>query len=420
MYFSNKIPMAQPMPPSPPPPPLWTPLDFVLMTLVNLFISAGSFMLIPVLPLYARAVMGASEAQIGYIIGIYTLSALLLRPIAGILLDTVGRRPTYLVGLLCFALLLPFYAWTTALAPLFALRFAHGLTWGVVTTGGNTIASDIVPMARRGEGIGYFGMSFTIAMALGPVLGLVLIQKMDYSLLFYISAATVGCTFLLANMVRYPQIAPVSRQNTRRLRADMIIDRRVVPTSLIALVCSAVYGGLISFITLFMEETGIQTGYPLLDSGAVFFMAYALGLTIVRPFAGRQMDKKGPAGVLGFGFLTLMLGLFGLASVSEIIGFLMASFVCGTGMGVILPTVITMVVNMVEPSRRGVANSTFFSAVDIGVGLGTILLGMVAEAFSITTMYYLCSALIALPLVYFFAFVQQDYQRKKQPEVLLH
>lgn len=405
--------------PQAPRPALWT-RDFVLMTIVNLFISSGSFMLIPVLPLYARTVMGASEAQIGYIIGIYTLSALLLRPIAGILLDTVGRRPTYLMGLLCFTLLLPFYAWTAALAPLFALRFAHGLTWGVVTTGGNTIASDIVPMARRGEGIGYFGMSFTIAMALGPVLGLVLIQKMDYSLLFYTSAATVACTFLLANIVRYPQITPVSRQNARRLRADMIIDRRVVPTSLIALVCSAVYGGLISFITLFMEETGIQTGYPLLDSGAVFFLAYALGLTIVRPFAGRQMDKKGPAGVLGFGFVTLMLGLFGLASVREIIGFLIASFVCGAGMGVILPTVITMVVNMVEPSRRGVANSTFFSAVDIGVGLGTILLGMVAEAFSITAMYYLCGALIALPLVYFFAFVQQDYQRKKQPGILSH
>ena len=151
-------------------PKLWT-RDFILMSFTNLFIAAGSFLLIPVLPIYARDIFGASKADIGYVVGIYTLSALLLRPISGYTLDTMGRKSTYLVGLAFFVVLMPLYAWTNTLMMLLAIRFVQGMSWGAVTTGGSTIASDIVPMERRGEGIGYFGMSFTIAMALGPCVG---------------------------------------------------------------------------------------------------------------------------------------------------------------------------------------------------------------------------------------------------------
>ncbi len=391
-------------------PPLWTK-DFILMTFTNLFMSAGSFLLIPVLPIYAREVFDASESEIGYIIGIYTLSALFLRPVVGVALDTIGRKPTYLVGLVLFVVFMPFYAWASSLLLLFAIRFLHGLTWGAVTTGGSTIASDIVPMERRGEGIGYFGMSFTVAMAIGPVLGLGLVQHVDYQSLFYIASLVVAATFVIATFVKYPQIVNAKRAR-RGLSLDMIVDQRVLPASTIALFCSGVYGGLISFITLFMEESGIQTGIALLDSGAVFFVAYAIGLTSIRPIAGVQMDRHGPARVMGFGFVVLMISVLALASTREIISFFIASLTAGIGMGVILPTTITMVVNLVEPERRGVANSTFFSAVDIGVGLGTILLGMIASATSVTFMYYVCGGIVAIPLLLFFTFVLKDYNQK--------
>lgn len=393
-------------------PILWT-RNFIIMTCINLFMSAGSFLLIPILPLFAEKVMGAGKTEIGYIIGIYTLSALFSRPITGVALDTVGRKSTYLVGLFLFVLIMPVYAWVTVLWTLFILRFAHGLTWGMITTGGNTIASDIVPMERRGEGIGYFGMSFTIAMALGPVLGLILIQKISYVQLFYLSTCIIAFALLLANFVKYPQIVSHGQAPVRkRLSKDMLFEASVLPASFISMICSGIFGGLISFITLYMKETGIQTGNPLLDSGAIFFIVYAVGLTVVRPFAGAEMDKRGPARVMAFGFTMLTLGLLGIASTYEIIGFVVASFITGCGVGVILPTTITMVVNLVPPNRRGVANSTFFSAVDIGVGLGTILIGMIAEATSLSFAYYMCAAVVIVPAVYFFSFVLKDYQNK--------
>ncbi len=397
---------------SAPRPALWTK-NFILMTLINLFMSAGSFLLIPVLPLYAEEIMGAGKAEIGYIIGIYTLAALFSRPVTGVALDSIGRKSTYLVGLTLFVVMMPFYAWTAVLWLLFVLRFLHGLTWGMITTGGNTIASDIVPMERRGEGIGYFGMSFTVAMALGPVLGLVLIQKISYTSLFYISTGIITFALLLANFVRYPQI--VAKSNTplaKRLSKDMLFEASALPTSFIAMVCSGIFGGLISFITLYMQETGIQTGNPLLDSGAIFFIVYAVGLTIVRPFAGAEMDKRGPARVMVFGFSMIIIGLAGIASSTEIVRFIIASFVTGCGVGVILPTTITMVVNLVEPTRRGVANSTFFSAVDIGVGVGTILIGMLAEATSLSFAYYTCAAVVVIPALHFFGFALKDYHKR--------
>ena len=203
------------------------------------------------------------------------------------------------------------------------------------------------------------------------------------------TSVVVLFTFLLANTVKYPQIEKEGLGPKSIFSKDVLFEARVVPACWVALICSGVYGGLISFMSLYMEETGIRTGIAILDSGAAFFIAYAFGLTIIRPIAGVQMDRYGPARVMLFGFLGLITGLVILAQSQEIISFLLASLIAGMGMGVIMPTVITMVVNIVEPHRRGVANSTFFSAVDIGVGIGTILLGKLADMTSVRMMYFL-------------------------------
>lgn len=395
-----------------PKPILWT-RDFVLITVANLLICAGSFLLIPTLPIYATELFKADKAEVGYIVGIYTLSGLLIRPFIGFALDTFGRKLIYWAGVLIFVSILPLYATVSSMFWLLIVRFWHGFLWGVVTTGGSTVASDIVPPARRGEGIGYYGMSFTIAMALGPVVGLLMIQEGDFGLVFYTAAVMGLGALVLALWVRYPAF---ETQGTVKLKItkQMLYDEHGVPAALIALVCSAIYGGLISFITLYMKELNLKTGLAFLDSGAVFFMVYAFGLTIIRPFAGKQMDRNGPGLLVGIGLSILMFGLFWIAFAQEIVGFLLASWTAGVGMGIILPTILTMMVNLVEPERRGVANSTFFSAVDIGVTAGTIGLGILAQATTIRAMYYACGACIVLPLVIFYIYILPDYQQKIQ------
>jgi MFS family permease len=391
-------------------PLLWT-TNFILITFANLLISAGSFLLIPVLPIYAKQALGASKAEIGLIISIFTISALLLRPFVGIGLDSLGRKPIYFLGLILFAALLPFYAWFQVVSQLIILRFIHGFAWGIVTTGGSTIASDIVPSERRGEGIGYYGMSFTIAMALGPVIGLALTQLVDYPTLFLIVGGMISLGIGVATLVKYPKLKTTPLKNIKITRASLF-DARVVPASSIAMWCSGVYGGLISFITIFTQEKNLQSGMKLLDSGALFFVAYAIGLTLIRPFAGRELDNNGPRRVIVGGLSILIVGISLLASSVHLGWFLLASFVTGLGMGSILPTVLTMVVNLVEPEKRGVANSTFFTLVDVGISVGTFGLGLVANFTSVATMYYVSALIILIPLIYFWQIVLPDYEQK--------
>lgn len=124
------------------------------------------------MPDYAVKMLGADESQVGYIIGVYTLSALAIRPLAGYALDSLGRKKIYLLALATFGLLIGTYYFATSLVLLLVLRLIHGLSWGVTTTGGGTIVADILPSQRRGEGVGYFGLSMTLAMAIGPGIGL--------------------------------------------------------------------------------------------------------------------------------------------------------------------------------------------------------------------------------------------------------
>lgn len=381
---------------------LWT-RDFILMSIVNLFLAASSFMLIPTLPIYASKVLGANQSEIGYIVGLYTFSALFIRPFVGIGLDTIGRKPIYLLGLFLFLLMMPLYYFTTVMFLLIGLRLLHGFTWGMTTTGGSTIISDIVPPLRRGEGIGYFGMSFTIAMALGPVLGLFLVNEGDYYLLFLSATLLVCLTFIIANFISYPQMSKDA--NITKVKISTLLEIKALSISSLVFIASFIYGGLITFITLYCKSIGIE-------QSAYFFLFYAIGLTVVRPFAGKDLDKNGPKRVLAFGFIFLAIGLGILASIQDLSGLIVASLVSGLGMGSILPTTLTMVVNIVEPDRRGVANSTFFSAVDIGVSLGAISLGILTEFTSYRFIFYACSILIILPLLLFLFWVKKDYDKK--------
>jgi MFS family permease len=368
--------------------------------------AGGSFMLIPTLPQYAQGQLGAPESQLGYIMGFFTLAALMVRPVSGILLDTIGRKIVYFAGLWMFLSVMPLYYLSYTMTILLGIRLLHGFGWGVLTTGGSTIVSDIVPPARRGEGIGYFGMSFTLGMALGPTAGLWLIKLTNFQTLFAVEIVVMSLSILLSWMVQYPVIEKVGR-TAKGIQWSDIVEPRCLSIASIGLFSSMIYGGILTFISLFAQERGLE------QAGNWFFIAYASGLTIVRPIAGKWLDRYGPHSLLGCAFALLTIGVWWLALTTTGTTFLVASFITGAGMGAILPTVITMTVSIVVPQRRGAANSTFFSGVDIGIGLGAILLSYVVSITSLQTMYLVCGGLVIIPTLIFFGYAYRDYTQKK-------
>ncbi|HWI60332.1 MAG TPA: MFS transporter, partial [Symbiobacteriaceae bacterium] len=348
-------------------------------------------------PPYSTSVLGADKSQVGYLIGIYTISALAIRPLAGYLLDAKGRKVTYLVGLAFFAAFIFTYGWAGSFAILLGIRFLHGLAWGTLTTGGSTVAADLLPAERRGEGLGSYGLTMAMAMAFGPMLGLQVSDGGDYSRLFYMAGGIATVAMLLGFAVRYPKVAPAGK----KLSLDSFIDMKILPVALVNLLTMMTYGGVVSFITLFAAERGM--------SGGLFFMSYAAALSLTRPLAGRLQDRQGPNIILGIGLVALAAGFVLLAMSHSVFTFALASVLLGIGNGNVGPTLQAMALGLVAPQRRGVASSTLFSATDLGIGLGSTVLGWVADAYSLTTMYLVSSVLLVLPLAFFYLYVRRYY-----------
>ncbi|RJQ24732.1 MAG: MFS transporter [Peptococcaceae bacterium] len=363
--------------------------------------ALGFYFLLPTMPIFAVKALGADNSQVGYIIGVFTLSAVAIRPLAGYTLDSAGRKKVFLWSMGLFALLTFSYHLAASLLFLLFLRLLHGFTWGVTTTGGGTIAADLLPPDRRGEGIGYFGLSMTLAMALGPMLGLWLMGADQYGRLFFAAGILGVLGFLTAALVKHPRL-PLTR---RALSWGAFVENRVISICIATFFLTVVYGGIVSFITLYSEETGI-------GNGGLFFLVYAVAMSVTRPFAGKIMDRRGPGPVLAAGLLSQIAGFLVLWAGRDLTGFTAAAVLIGIGSGNAWPTLQTMVINMVEPQRRGVANSTFFSAIDVGIGFGSIALGWLAEGTSIGTMYLASAVILLIPLAYLFLHVLKDYHSK--------
>ena len=156
-------------------PKLWT-RDFILICIATFCIFGGFQILMPILPKYAQT-LGADEKVVGLINAIFTITAVSVRPFIGRELDIRGRKEIYLMGLFIFFLAVVGYLWAPTLLLILAFRLVHGVGWAGVSTAAGTIVADIVPPARRGEGMGYYGVASTIAMAIAPALGLTLIVK---------------------------------------------------------------------------------------------------------------------------------------------------------------------------------------------------------------------------------------------------
>ncbi|MFQ3212783.1 MAG: putative MFS family arabinose efflux permease [Marivirga sp.] len=378
--------------------------DFLLHCLSYLIMAVSFYFLLPTLPTFVTEVLNEDADKVGYIIGIYALSALLIRPISGYLFDKYGRRKLFLFSMVGYALVMAAYGLSASFIFLLFLRLVNGAFWGMVTTGGGTIASDLVPDSRRGEGIGIFGLSMTLSMAIGPLIGLqILAQTGSYQFLFISSGVLCFLAVVLSFFVNHPKIS--NRGN--KLSWENVFEPRVVKVAMVMLLLAFPFAGIMSFITLFAKEISVE-------NTGLFFLIYAIGVSIIRPVTGKMIDTRGPGFVMVFSFIGTISGLILLSQSGSLIPFLIAAFIVGLGNGIVMPTLQTMVINLVKPAKRGVATSTFFSAIDLGIGLGSFILGNLADVFSLSEMYLYCGIGMIIPVILFFTVTLKDYKLKIQ------
>lgn len=375
----------------------------MLISLSNLLMAVGFYFLIPTLPVFITTQLGAGPGMVGYILAIYTLSALIIRPVTGFLVDSYGRKWIYMVSFFAFAVMLGFYSIVHSVIWLLLLRFLHGFTWGATTTSASTIVVDMIPPARRGEGIGIYGLSFTVAMAVAPAIALFIMGADNFRTMFLSAMAIAFSGFALMLLVRFPEYRKSAAAEKFTLRR--IVEPRTLPMAGIQLLYGLTYGGLMSFITLYAKEYRI-------DRPELFFSLFAVGIAVSRLVSGRVFDLRGPSILVLTGLLSGAAGFAALGVFVSISGFLVAAILVGVCMGIVMPTLQTMANNVVEPQKRGAANATFITAFDIGIGGGSMLLGLVAEHSSLKIMYLISAAILVVSVLMYFGYVHEYYKRK--------
>ncbi|HVJ48824.1 MFS transporter [Desulfitobacterium sp.] len=350
---------------------LWS-RNFVMLILLNFAMFMGFQILMPILPVYARA-LGGGETSAGLVVGIFTISAVVVRPFIGRALDVFGRKKIFLIGFIFFCLFSLSYTTASTVLVLLLLRFFHGFGWGTTSTTANTVASDIIPRSRLGEGMGYFGLTSTLAMAIAPALGLYMIQQSTFEGVFIFSAAAFLVAMGLSLGIRYPTVQPQPGKGH-------LFEKTAFRPATIVLFLTMSYGSIVTFIALYAQQQGIANIGP-------FFTVYALALMISRPLFGRLSDRKGLKVVVLPGLVGVICALLLLSFAKSLPLFLLAGFLYGVSFGAAMPALQAMSVRQVPPHRRGAASATYSTGFDLGIGLGSISLGSVAQAVGYSRMY---------------------------------
>ena len=358
--------------------------NFILTSLSTVTIFTSFYFLLVTLPIYILK-LGGSESEIGLIIGVFTISAVVLRPFIGRELDSRGRKKILLAGSLVFLLSMLLYNYTTSVTSLLLLRVFHGLGWGAATTAGSTLIADIAPPSRRGEAMGIFGMASNVAMAFGPALSIMLLDSSNFPALFAVSASIALVSLLL--------VLPISETIVVHPKNPLFSKEALFPSAMMFTV-SLTYGSIVSFLSLFARKQGIT-------NPGIFFTVFAITLIIVRALAGRLSDIKGRNFVIVPGMVMITAGLWVLSTASSLSAFLISAFLYGMGFGFVHPSLMALLVDRVTEKTRGSAMGTFTAAFDLGIGTGSIVLGIVLQFYGFGIMYLLGGAIVLLGAVFF-------------------
>ena len=372
------------------------------------FMIFFSFMLVtPLLPLYLSEAFGADKDTIGLVLSGYTLTALLMRPFSGYLVDSFPRRVVLLTSYFLFFAMFAGYLVAGTLTLFAIVRTLHGGPMGAVTVANSTCAIDVLPSSRRAEGIGYYGLSNNLATSMAPTVGLLIYHSYaNYSLIFTVALA-VSCIGLCINSrVKFPEKEIIPN------KAPLSLDRFFLTKGwrqAVCMLCIAFsYGVVSTYIAIYSKEVlGITTGSGL------WFAVLCFGLMASRLVGARTLRRGKIAENASHGILISMFGYLLFATVHNAWGYYGAALIVGLGNGHLWPAMQTMFVNLAHSNQRGTANSTLLTSWDVGIGLGIILGGVIAEHLGYNAAFMAGWLVNVFGVLFFFLYARGYYLKNK-------
>jgi MFS family permease len=377
-------------------PKLWTK-DFIIVSSVNFFLTLIFYLLMVTIAVYAVNEYAASTSQAGLVTGIFIIGTLIGRIFIGRVIDTIGRKRMLFIGLILFTLTTLLYFVNFGITFLLITRFLHGITLGMASTASGTIVAQIIPSKRKGEGIGYYSMSSTLATAFGPFIGLFMSQHTSFQMIFLFCLALGVISLITAFFVYVPPFEPSTTTSERKgMKLSNYVEIKALPIAIITLAISFYYSSVLSFINFYATEIN------LVKAASLFFIVYSVAVLVSRPFTGRLIDLKGANFIMYPCFIILGAGMVLLSTSHNSSTLLIAGALIGLGFGNMQSCTQAIAVKLTPSHRMGLATSTFFIFLDAGLGFGPYLLGFIIPITGYSTLYFILGVMSVLTTILYY------------------
>lgn len=263
----------------------------------------------------------------------------------------------------------------------------------MATTATGAIVADLIPESRKGEGMGYYGLTLNLGMVIGPFFGLTVIQHAGSTLMFIINALFALFALVAGLFVKLPKKTFMLERNIERktgMKIGDYLEISAIPVSLVSAFFALVYSAIVSFVSIYAKE------HSLVEAAGYFFVVYAVVLLISRPFSGKWFDLFGANIIIYPAILCFAVGTFLLSVSNTSMLFLLSAALIGLGWGTVFPGLQTIAIQVVPPKKRALTTATFLSIFDFGFGIGSFVFGIAAAKIDYGSLYFYCSFLIII------------------------
>jgi predicted MFS family arabinose efflux permease len=385
---------------------LWNS-NYIKVSIANFMLFFAFYLLTPLLPLYMSEQFHATKDVIGIVLSGYTVLALLFRPFSGYIVDSFPRKQVLMICFFLFFIFFAGYIVAGSLLLFAVIRTLHGGPFGAVTVANSTVAIDVLPSSRRTEGIGYYGLSNNVAMAIGPTIAIYIYNFVhSFEVLFWMAFIVAGLGLVIDATVKLKSREFVKPKSRLSLDRFLLVKGTLLGINLILF--GFCFGVLSNYLAIYGKEVlGITSGT------GTYFMLLAVGLILSR-LEGASSLRKGKItynASVGVGFS--LLGYILFVTCNNYFGYYGSAILIGLGNGHMFPAFQNMFINLAEHNQRGTANSTLLISWDIGMGIGILVGGVVAEYYGYTVAFWTTVVSNAAGVAMYFITTRGYYLRNK-------
>lgn len=378
---------------------LWTK-DFIFITLINFLMYIIHYALIVTVTSFTIDTFHAGEGMGGLAAGIFIIGMLFGRLFTGKCIDQLNLKKTLLASLVFSFVAIALYFLIHSLLVLIIVRLIHGIAFGMASTTTGTYSSTIVPEDRKGEGIGYYALSTTVASAIGPFLGILINQRFSFESNFIVCLICIllaGVLSLFISNIRQPMVDAENKEVNSAKGIGQFLQKQAIPISIVIVFVGIAYSSVLAFLDSYASHIGLAA------AASFFFVVYAFSTFVVRPITGKVFDNYGANKVVYPVLVLFVIGLVLLSVTHSSWMLLFSAIFIGIGYGTLIPSFQTIAIQASPPEKIGLATSTFYIFADLGAGAGPTLLGILIGSVGYRNLYMLMALLLVgvIALYYF-------------------